>query len=265
MNLNFQKYKRIFAFGCSFTGYAWPTWADLISFENTNAEYYNYGKAGMGNVGIACRISEANNTYSFNENDLVMVMWSTYCREDRWIDGKWLSLGNVYNSEYTEEWLKKYADPFGYLVRDHAIINMANTFIKSLPCDNLILRSVPLTYTEVNFDVAEEQNIKLKTTYKNYDDLPKPLYVYLNGWDSVKQTSFLDDSTTKSFLRHDNHPRTTDYRDYLLHLGIELSPTVIDLADSADEILDKSTKRSELNKSFTYLRLRLSENFKQLF
>ena len=46
---NWEKYKRVFAFGCSFTHYSYPTWANLIAYQNTDAEFYNFGKAGMGN------------------------------------------------------------------------------------------------------------------------------------------------------------------------------------------------------------------------
>jgi hypothetical protein len=64
--------KRFFAFGCSFTKYAYATWADLIgpNFQ----EYYNYGKGGASNTYIMNRIVEASQKFSFNpETDIVMV------------------------------------------------------------------------------------------------------------------------------------------------------------------------------------------------
>ena len=48
MHIDFNKYKRVFAFGCSFTNYIYPTWADLIMHEMPSAECYNFGKAGGG-------------------------------------------------------------------------------------------------------------------------------------------------------------------------------------------------------------------------
>ena len=33
MIFDWTKYKRFFTFGCSFTCYMWPTWADIISKE----------------------------------------------------------------------------------------------------------------------------------------------------------------------------------------------------------------------------------------
>ena len=36
---------RIFTFGCSFTQYCWPTWADMLLYENSGK---NYGISGGG-------------------------------------------------------------------------------------------------------------------------------------------------------------------------------------------------------------------------
>ena len=48
--------KRLFAFGCSFTGYGWPTWADIIG---QSFDYYeNWGKSGIGNYLISSRVVE---------------------------------------------------------------------------------------------------------------------------------------------------------------------------------------------------------------
>lgn len=97
--LEFSKYKRFFAFGCSFTKYCWPTWADIVSKEMPDAEYVNCGLHGSGNQLISYRIAEANTRYKFTDTDLVMVLWSTYFREDRWVNGKWLAHGNIYNQQ----------------------------------------------------------------------------------------------------------------------------------------------------------------------
>ena len=41
-------YSRFFAFGCSFTSYYWPTWADIIGQEFSD-RYYNLAMCGAGN------------------------------------------------------------------------------------------------------------------------------------------------------------------------------------------------------------------------
>ena len=49
------------------------------------------------------------------QDDLVLVCWSTFCREDRFFDGDgtgWYFAGNIHNNQkiYNEEWRKKYDD-----------------------------------------------------------------------------------------------------------------------------------------------------------
>ena len=46
-SLDPKKYKRFFAFGCSFTNYYWPTWADIIG-QDSNF-YENWAQPGAGN------------------------------------------------------------------------------------------------------------------------------------------------------------------------------------------------------------------------
>ena len=82
---DFSKFKRFFAFGCSFTNYAWPTWANILHQE-MDAEFFNLGRRGSGNLFTACRISEANNRFKFCDTDLVIVMFISEVREDRYID-----------------------------------------------------------------------------------------------------------------------------------------------------------------------------------
>lgn len=77
--INFSKYKRFFAFGCSFTDYKWPMWPEIISHNISN--FYNYGCAGSDNRLIFLRILEADSIYNFNEDDLIIVMWTNIWRD----------------------------------------------------------------------------------------------------------------------------------------------------------------------------------------
>ena len=45
--------KRLITFGCSFTDYSWPTWADIIALDR-EVEYENWAIGGGGNQQIAC-------------------------------------------------------------------------------------------------------------------------------------------------------------------------------------------------------------------
>ena len=47
---------RLFVLGCSFTNYAWPTWADMLGTEFE--VYENWGYPGLGNRAICERLIE---------------------------------------------------------------------------------------------------------------------------------------------------------------------------------------------------------------
>ena len=53
-----KKPTRIFTFGCSFTDYIWPTWANIIAYD-LNIPFHNYGRGGAGNQFIFNTIMQA--------------------------------------------------------------------------------------------------------------------------------------------------------------------------------------------------------------
>lgn len=70
---------RFFAFGCSYTNYSYPTWADYIGV--TFDQYYNYARAGCSNTFIMNRVVEADEKYKFNsETDLIIIMITGFGR-----------------------------------------------------------------------------------------------------------------------------------------------------------------------------------------
>lgn len=261
-NIDLKKYKRIFAFGCSFTSYRWPTWADIIAVE-AKTEYYNYGVSGLGNLGIMCKIVEANARYKFNEDDLVMVMWSTYSREDRWFNGSWYSMGNVWNSPYPDSWVRDFCDPVGHMIRDHAIINQTNRMLKQSSCGSIILRSVPFKYT----DFTELQDIEKLTTLsmlyqREYDDLPMSLYDFLGRDWSSDYVPYLDGPGN---MHNDSHSKPIVYFDYLESCGLEFSKQTHDYALSNTSLLAHCKTYKDIRNNFEQpIRNLLSKNFQPL-
>jgi hypothetical protein len=89
--------KRFFAFGCSYTRYAYMTWADIIGVNYE--EYHNYGAPGSSNTFIMNRLVEVNNTCKFNsETDYVIVMLTGFGRFS-YISGtpKWHHNGELHS------------------------------------------------------------------------------------------------------------------------------------------------------------------------
>jgi hypothetical protein len=259
MNIDLKKYKRIFAFGCSFTFYKWQTWADLIAVE-TKAEYYNYAIAGLGNMGIMARVAEANAKYKFNDTDLVMIMWSTFSREDRWINTGWFTQGNVWNSEYPKSWVKDYCDPAGYMIRDHAIINLVNKSLAQSNCGTILLKSIPFKYTEYGSVDNEHVTNTLSSLYqKEYDDMPISLYDFLGQNWSTDPVPYI---TFAGHMQRDPHSKPTLYYDYLKACGLELSKTTHEYALEATHLLTQCKTEQDIQQKFgTPLQCLISKDF----
>lgn len=105
--------KRVFCFGCSWTAYQWATWANLLCYGAKQHGYqtHNYAKAGIGNEGIFKSIVAANAIHNFTDQDIICILWTSWCREDRFIKGSWMNAGNVYNNtRFSKDFVENYCD-----------------------------------------------------------------------------------------------------------------------------------------------------------
>lgn len=120
--------RRLFTFGCSFTKYSWPTWADVFGLEFDHSE--NWGVAGIGNVGIAQRVAECHAKNTFTENDTVIIQWSSHIRNDyhrfrsptigRDSQIGWKTKGSIFNyinqEIYDKKWQYHFFDEKSYIM-----------------------------------------------------------------------------------------------------------------------------------------------------
>ena len=124
-----MKYKRCFTFGCSFTNFFWPTWPDIIE-RDLSIPTENWGLCGLGNVGIYHRMLEADLQHNFTDDDLIIVVWSTWHREDRFL-GSWTLNGNIFCDDmmYDKRFRKKYWHPDNDIIKNStAIINASRLY-----------------------------------------------------------------------------------------------------------------------------------------
>lgn len=244
MQYDWLKYKRVFAFGCSFTHCWYPTWADIIFNETKNSTCYNFGKAGMGNLAISARIAEANVKFKFNETDLVLVMYTSLFREDRWLEGKWQAHGCIYNQPYYDpNFVKNYVDPIGCLIRDLSLIEMSSSYVRSLSCDNLILLS-----SDVHDDGTIFSNEYMTTA-------PNVISHYSSTLESfplsLKETLFPNGWVTRrthikgNKINEDDHPLPSDYYDYLSTIGLNLSEDTALYIDRVTSILNQNLHQAD--------------------
>lgn len=156
---------RFFAFGCSFTRSKNPTWADIVARQYDH--YENWAQAGAGNSFIFYSLMECNKRNKITRDDVVMIMWSSIGREDRYVDGNWLTPGSIYNqTDYDETFVKKFADPTGYLLRDSAHLAGAKSILDSIGCKYYFFSIVPFNVPDDNIFKIFSIDHKITDLYK---------------------------------------------------------------------------------------------------
>ena len=226
-NIDYKKYKRFFSFGCSFTDYLWPTWADIIGKHIP--VYYNFGCAGAGNIFISNQVSEMHQRYNFQKDDLIIVMWSSINREDRYIKKQWKTFGNVYtNNFYDNSYIKKYADYRGFLIRDLALISMTYYFLNSLECDFCMLNMSDIVkktymceeheqYTNTNFNEFKNELLDVLNLYNKVISNIKPSFhtcLYSTSYPKVLKLKAIKPDNTFEYFS-DMHPLPLQHLKYL--------------------------------------------------
>ena len=201
-------YNRFFAFGCSFTNYIWYTWADIIAYD-FGIPFQNWGIAGIGNVGIHARLIECDIKNKLTEKDLIIVQWSSWPREDRYINNRWQAGGNIFNSlneRYDKMFLKKYWDVNNDIIQNSTAIISAQW--------------LPITF-QLSVSLTHESILGLKgineemyTTYKTA--LPEDIF-YIPEHKSQYP---------------DAHPDILNHLDFVKHIykeiGFEIKKETVD-------------------------------------
>lgn len=231
MRLISRKPKRFFSFGCSFTNYAWSMWPEIVSYD-LEIPLYNYGRTGAGNQFIVNTVCQANAKYKFNPDDLIIICWTNVCREDRWVKGEWILPGNIFSqSDYNQEWIKKFVDPLGLLIRDLASINLISNLLKSIGCQYHFLSMMDVIDSadqwdpkKSRFETIEKLNpesgrnidilTEILTYYKNdIDTIQKSFYEIL--WDNQIEIKLNRELKKFNGNFHDGHPWPTESLTYL--------------------------------------------------
>jgi hypothetical protein len=190
---------RLFAFGCSFTNNArWPTWADVLG---RGFEYYkNWGQPGAGNSFIFYSLMECIKREKILDTDTVIIMWTSIGREDRYIrNRRWITPGSMYGQTvYDKNFVTKFADPTGYLIRDMAHVAGAKRILETIGCKFYFLSTVPLSMHDDNVDSRFSIDNQIIDLYKEEIDFIKPsMYstVFDNDWYS--RSGFVDQQELK--------------------------------------------------------------------
>jgi hypothetical protein len=119
--------KRLFTFGCSYTNFYMYTWADIMGriMEPAGYKFYNMGASGLGNAGIFYTMIRANDRYKFTEHDKIMVVFSSWAREDRWwpktgLEGRG---GIMLNPSFEPDFVEKYWSMENDVMKNYSCIS----------------------------------------------------------------------------------------------------------------------------------------------
>lgn len=115
---------RCFAFGCSFTKWYYPTWADYIGYNFD--EFYNFAQAGTSNTTQFQRFIEVDNLYNFRKDDVILFGLTGLDRYNFFLEDKnketfLLALGSLAKTDDLFDTHHKYKEFAGIIkfIRDH--------------------------------------------------------------------------------------------------------------------------------------------------
>jgi hypothetical protein len=214
-----MEYDRFFAFGCSFSSWHWPTWADIIGREFGENRYYNLGICASGNEFAFHRLTEAHARYHITPRDLVIICWTNFAREDRWIDGAWVTSGNIFTQDYYDkDFVKKYFDLKGALIKTSSFIAGATHLLDSTGCDYVFGSAFPMRRISQFDDLyADSSYDEVFEVYKKYyDQVQISMAEYLYGagsWrnpDPIRVKHIAD----KGKVQNDDHPNVLQHLRY---------------------------------------------------
>ena len=203
---------RLFTFGCSFTKYYWPTWADAIA--DNFSEFQNWGRPGAGNLFISNSVAECNARNDINSTDTVIVMWSGFTRLDYYSDNGWCC---VSSSEDFSADIQELITLRGRAIRDLGFIAQTKHMLDALGCTyyftsmlDLNTSLAPLGYKEFHGKIDQDQTQDVLNVYKKYVDIFLPsaqqiLYKNYQDWFSKPKP----DGTTS--VRSDLHPWPSEH------------------------------------------------------
>jgi hypothetical protein len=186
--------KRLFTFGCSFTRYKWPTWADALA--PLYDSHQNWAQGGAGNSFILSSLAEAHARNTITEHDTVIVMWTSRDRNDVYKDGAWQTPGSAV------------VDTRGSLVRDCANIVAAEQMLKGIGCEYYFLSMIYVGIFDKDPDRINKDNCEFKDVLDFYQpylhNIRNSMYeiVYNFDWHNA---AFADDY----------HPTPQQHLDYL--------------------------------------------------
>lgn len=230
---------RFFAFGCSYTCYSWPTWADLLGIDFDLFE--NWGIPGLGNQAIFERLIEAHAKNKFGPDDLVIIQWSSYLRFD-WYNrfvlkertSNWKTDGSIFAERnehiFDKKWQYLFFDEMAYVMHTLNFISAAQNLLENVGC-RWYMTSIG-DIRKLNFDIKSQP--EYAETISDNSEIEKrfpELEFYLNSiWNErsdrwlqpIQPFCYTQEAEFYTFKKStktlvDNHPPPRYHQKWLVH------------------------------------------------
>lgn len=231
---------RLFTFGCSYTLWPWPTWADIVAHE-LKIPHQNWGLPGLGNVGINNRIIECDLKNNINSDDYVLVVWSSWTREDRFKVKKshtpytgWSCFGDVFDT-YDKQFVDNYWSLSNDLYKNSTAIIQTNR-IFDIKFNGHIEKPLVNDYHDSNLGLDEREK-NLAMFFEPH--IPSD-GVYHHSKHYCKYNKKLEE----------NHPDVLSHLNYTIEyimpkLGRTMSSETIDYFTRMDHDIDEFSRRTD--------------------
>jgi hypothetical protein len=217
--------KRLFAFGCSYTQWIWPTYADLVG---TNfKEYYSFGRSGSDNTYSCNKLIETHEFFKLDpKTDFVIFGVTGFGRYSYWLaDKNWTAEGDyifdatdlMSNYDKLPLFKENYFNPIWAVYRSVLAIKNCKFFLQALKIPHIIYPAIDNIQFIINNRIYDK--LDCNKNFKTYSKLKaKELIKYYDIQTSIDEHIVNTQKNYEGVIIdgiNDAHPTTNIYYDYL--------------------------------------------------
>lgn len=217
--------KKLYTFGCSFTRYYWPTWAEMLGREYDHFE--NWGNSGLGNRAIVERLTECIVHNQISKEDTVVIQWSEFHRFDfhlpmPLLPEGWSQGGNLLAATSIPKDLLSLWNEKSYVMHSLNYINLAVRLLESIGC-NWYMTSI----RDLHRDASEFFEFNQYCKVFEHERFIPPISEFLSHYDFPKKELY--DHRSKKVVV-DEHPTPIAHYGWLAEVLAPLLKVNIDHA-----------------------------------
>lgn len=218
---------RLFTFGCSFTKYHYPTWADIVG--SCFNEYQNWARGSAGNNFILSSLQECHARNNLTAADTVIILFAPLTRYDYYQFENWHHEVNAVHKLHSQD---LFSCPRGVTVQNYSWMSCVVEFLQSAQTNYQLFSWSYLEKNDVyslyakNLDQIIEtrfynkaiyplartisEEVKLKYRLHAGDDWPNLNEILNNNFKGVSETILKE---IKLFQKEYHHDRSVFGKD----------------------------------------------------